>query len=384
MPEDRSTLLTTEIDAALTATSSSRLLNGKNKVNHLGNVDTPTLNIMRGVGKANATPVRGAYKAHLAGKRGGKLQGVSGRDIHIFESRDTLFDIEFSVGRVHLGDEWVHQQIEDAGLPIDYTEVYQTKVDISKPGWWSKGAESLEVLVNLAEVKLEALELNFVQELNKAFWRANASDPKFWPGVDSALSWSSNSVGPIGNRQRTNPDLRHKLYPSINGADIELTFDKMRRAANKRCRDGTRVDMWTVGEDVIDAIKERMFTGSNAVGTIRLTRDYDQARGEAQARAQKLSIGLPDDAFYLTGVGMIMPEPVFEDLQLEDAAAISWQKRIAGFNSSHIRFIPTKSKDGAKRIHATPYNQLVTRISCYGEYALVLDRVDCHVMGYLA
>lgn len=383
MPSDRSSLSTAEIDAALTATASSRLMNGKNQVNFLGNVKTPTLNMFRAKGQSNHTPVRGAYKCHLSGQRGQKLQSVSGRDIHTFRSIDTLFDIEFSVGRVHLGDEWVHQQIEEAGLSIDYSTVYTTQIDINKPGWWSKGSDTFETLVNLADQKLKALEINYVQELNKLFWLSNIADAKLWQGVDANVSVASNTTGPVGNKNRVNPLLRHQLLPITNTADIELRLDDLRYLCNKRIADGSKVDLIPVGRTFYNAVKERMIQGSNAVSSPRLVRNLDNATSEAQANAQKLGIGFPDDSIYMAGVGMMYVEPVFEDLDREFAPAIAWEKRAFNFNTSHIMFKPTAKKDGQKKIHATPYNQLVTRISVYGEYALMMDWFDCHGATYI-
>jgi len=380
---DRATLTTSEIDAMMTATSTARMLNGKNKINYLGNVKTMTLNAMRNNGRTNATPVRGAYKCMLSGKRGGKLQSVSGRDIHTFESRETLFDIEYSVGRVHLGDEWVHQQLEEAGIEIDYTDAYQTKVDITKGGWWKKGTDSFETLVNLAEIKLEALELNYVQELNKMFWRSNISDDKLWPGIDSALSRASNTSGPIGNKDHSDPNLRHQLIPSVAAADIEKSLSDLRRRCNKRTNDGSAVNFAVCGETFYDTVVERLFSGSTTITNPRLTRNIENAKSEAQAISQRMGLTFPDDAIYITNVGLLMIEPVFEDLDKEDSPAIPWQKSCFFWNLDHIQFKPSKKKDGARRIHATPYNQNVTRISSYGEYALCLDQVDCHGALYL-
>lgn len=380
---DRSTITTAEVDAMLTATSTSRLANGKNKVINLGNVNTPTLNTYRAQGGAKSTPVRGAYKCHLSSPRGKKLQGISGRDIHRFDSVDTLFDIEFSVGRVHLGDEWVHQQLSEAGIEIDRV-TQEAPIDVNKAGWWNKGSDAFEVLVNLADQKLTAIDLNYAQELNKDFWRSNVADAKKWPGMDAALPVSSNTAGSIGNRSRTNKLLRHQLATSTAHLDLESVWSDQRRACNKRTQDGTKVNMITCGETVYKVIVERMFSGSTAITAPRLTRNIDNARSDAQAMGQKLGIGFPDDAIYMAGVGLIMIEPVFEDLDAEDAPAIPWQKRWFMTNSDHIAFKPTKNKDGHKRVHATPYNQDVTRISAYGEYALVLDKIDCHGCGYIA
>ncbi|MFW6340822.1 MAG: hypothetical protein ACOC0Q_08140 [Wenzhouxiangella sp.] len=378
---DHSSMTTAEVDAVLTATNTSRLINGKNKVAHLGNVKTPSLNRSRKMQQRIASPVRGGYKCFMSGQRGQKMQSISGRDIHTFKSVDTLFDLEYKVGRVHLGDEWVHQQLEEAGISIDYTQAYQT-VDVSTRGWWKHGDNAFEVAVNLADQKLQALELNYVQELNKLFWRDNATDPKLWPGVDSLLPRSGNTSGPVGNRTRANPLLRHQLEAIGNIDDAELVLSQLRRKCNKRIHDGTTVDFLPVGEALYDAIVAKIFSGKNgAVGTT-LVRNIDNARSEAQAMAQRIGIGIPDDAIYLAGVGLLMIEPVFEELDAEDNPAITWQKSGFFINSNHFQFIPTKKKDGHKKVHPTPYNQLVTRISCYGEYALVADQLDCHGVTY--
>lgn len=381
MPADRSTLTASEVDAVLTVTSQSRNYNGKNKVSALGRINTPTLNMMRGASKARSTPVRGAYKAQLKGLRGGRLQTWSGRDVLTFASADTLFDIEYAIGRVHLGDEWVHQQLEEAGCQIDYEKAVRGQVNLAEiaPDTW-------EVIVNLAQEKFDDAEVNYVLELNKMFWRSNISDAKAFPGLDSMISRTSNSTGPIGNRTRANPLLRHQLMTAVNTNDIELKLNQLVRAANKRCRDGTRLNFAVCGETFYDAIVEKMFSGSNAITAANKTtvRNLDQARGEAQAMGQKLGIGFPDDAIYIAGVGMLMIEPVFEELDREDAPAALWQKSCILLNMDHITFKPTKGKDGAKIIHPTPYNQRLTRMSLHGEYALVADQLDCHAAMVLA
>jgi hypothetical protein len=386
MPFDRSSITTAEIDAMLTATAASRLMNGKNKVAFTGNVRTPTLNMMRGASKSNATPVRGAYRCHFSPPRGQRMQAISGRDIHTFRSVDTLFDVDFGVGRVHLGDEWIHQQIEEAGVELDHEEASVTivgKIDVTKGGWWTKGADKFEVLVSLADTKLQALELNYVQELNKLFWRSNITDQKLWQGFDAVFPRSSNTTGPVGNKNRSNPTLRHQLLPIANTADMELKVDDLRFLCNKRIGDGSMVNLVPVGRSFYNAVKERMVTGSSAVTAPRLFRNYDNARQEAETAKQKLGFGFPDDSIYLAGVGLMYVEPCWEDLDREDAPAILWEKSAALINTDHVSFRPTKNRDGLKKIHATPYNQWVTRISLYGEYAFMADWLDCHGVTYI-
>jgi hypothetical protein len=167
-----------------------------------------------------------------------------------------------------------------------------------------------------------------------------------------------------------------------NTADIELKLDDLRFYQNKRVNDGSSANYNVCGRSFYNSVKERMFSGSNAVSTPRLLRNYENARSEAQNMAQKLGVGFPDDAIYVAGVGILTTEPVFEDLDREDAPAILWEKSYFSFNLDHFAFKATKNKDGMKKIHATPYNQWVTRISCYGEYAAMADWLDCHGVSY--
>lgn len=380
---DHSTVTSAEVDAVLTATASSRLIKGKQKVAELGNPATPTLNMLLAKSKANVIPVRGGWKALMQSPRGGRLQGVSGRDVHRFQSKDTMFDVTYDGGSVHLGDEWVHQILKEAGIRIDHSQATRAQViDVSKRGWWTKGAETYEVLVNLADQKLSAFTSNYKTELAKDFWRANTSDAKKWAGVDALLSVSSNTTGAVGNRDRTNQYLRHVLKASVAMADLEKTFRQARREAMRYVRDGSRLNMCVVGENVYDAVVETVFEGGSVVTTPRSTRNLDQAQGMAQAQADKLGIAFPDDAVYIAGVGLMMIEPTFKELQDEDNETISWNDRFYMFNLSHLRFCAPLH--GKIIVWPCPYNQRVTRISEEGDYGLCATRLDCHVAGYIS
>lgn len=374
MASDRSSLTTAEVDTILTTTVSSRLYRGKNNVTALGRINTPTLNMMRGQSKGRTTPVRGGYKAQVKGPGGRKLQTWSGRDLLTFQGVDTIMDLEYFVGRVHLGDEWVHQQLEEAGVDVDYTKTAKGGAvpQVTSDAW--------EVLTNLAEEKLDDGENDYVQELNKMLWRASASDAKAFPGIDGLLPVTSNATGTIGGKSRSNPLLRHQLMTSVDVDDLELKLNQLVRACNKRTRDGSKLNFAVCGENLYDAIIEKMFSGSNATSSPV----FDRQRMEEKARTigDKLSIGFPDDAIYVVGIGLLMIEPTFEDLDKEDAPATAWSKRLYALNLSHIAFKPTKNKDGAVIVHPTPHNQRITNISYHGEYALCADKLDCH--GVLA
>lgn len=366
MATDRSTLRASEISTLLLATASSRLYKGKNRVLAMDRISTPTLNRLRSnKAGASTTPIQGGYKCHVKGERGGSLQAWSGRDILTFHSFETMFDLEYFVGYVHMGDEWVHQLLKEAGIQVDY--------DTSNGKIPKMASDTWEVLINIAQEKLEDLENNYVMELNKAIWRSNSGNAKMFTGIDGLLPVTSNSTGTIGGKSRSNPLLRHQLATAVSNANIETTIDSVKRAANKRnAADGSKIDMAVCGEDAYDVVTTVLFTGTSA------KYDRNLAADQAAQWGSKLGIGVPDDAIMIPGVGPLMIEPVFETLDAEDAPATAWQKRIYLLNSRHIGFKPTKGQDGKLTPHPTPYNQRVTRLSMYGEYAFVIDKPNSH------
>jgi hypothetical protein len=372
---DRSTLSGAEIGAILTATSEERRYKGRNRVTKVGVDDTPTLDLLRSRKGFMATPIRGGYKATLSGLRGKKLTTISGRDILTFDSVDTLFDVTFSTGMVHLGDEWVHQQLREAGITIDYKS---TKVDLP-----SIADSTWEVLINLAEVKSEAFEDNFRLELAKMVYRSNVADPKAFQGIDAIINRSTNSTGTVGNKNRSNAYLRHQLSTGIASADIELELSRLARACRKRNGERTgagKTRLNVCGEAIYDAIVTRMFSGSTGVtrANVTTTRNLEQAKSAAQAAGQKMGIGFPDNAIEVAGLGIVMIEPLFEKLDLEDQPSVLWQRSFLTIDPDHLQLLATKGLDGVMRVHPMPSNQLVTRASMLGEYSVVADKFDCH------
>jgi hypothetical protein len=104
---DTSTLTTAEIDAVLRATCAPSMLkkDPSKRVAYVGNVATPTLNAFMKKGKVNGVPLQGTFRAFLSTPRNGSFQPVSGRDIHNFQSIETLEDVDYRYGEAHMGDE---------------------------------------------------------------------------------------------------------------------------------------------------------------------------------------------------------------------------------------------------------------------------------------
>jgi hypothetical protein len=375
---DTSTLSVAELEAAILSTSSERLAKGRDQVAYVGNVATPTLNQMTKHGGVDAVPVRGGYRVHLAGPSNQEAQPVSGRDIHQFVSVDTLMEINYKVGAFHMGIEIPLQELELAGIYVDMKKAYKGELDPSKRGFWrqtGKSAELFERIVNLMEVKLRVFEEDFRTQLNKKMWLANASQAKLWQGLSGIIDPTVTTSGKIGDANRAaSVYLRHHLETAVAVANLETKISQLRRKCNKRCRDGSRVDTIVCGENVYDIIFQKLVTGTSS-----LTKVFDRtmAADKAQAIAGKLAIGYPDDAIYVEGVGTIMIEPVFEDL--EDETAATWDDYLFMYNSKHLAFKLTLGRDGnTTTVHPVPHNQRVLRLGKYVEAAAVASRADVH------
>jgi hypothetical protein len=358
---DRSTLTTAEIDAVFKATVKERLKNGKNKIIALDRYNTPTLNWLRKNAKTTR-PVRGDYVVQVEGERAKTLQTWSGTDFLNYESADTVFELTFGAGKVHLGDKLVHDQLEQAGLDVDYSAAAKGKLRAELP------SDVEEVVYDLAKKKLDALENNYLVELNKMVWRDNSSDPKAWPGIDALIPVTGSTVGLVGGKPRTDPLLQHVVKASVAAADLESEIDDLVYQVNKKNgQDGSRADFAVCGRAFIKTLKA-VFMG-NATLAQKMTRNVDL--GEMQKR---IGIGLPDDAMYIEGLGVLVPDPVFEELDAADNPAIPWTKRLYVFNSTHFQMQITRGMDGLQVVKPTPYNQQITYVSIYGQYAIVDEK----------
>lgn len=371
MATDRTSLTSGEIAQILTVTASERRVDGRSRVLALDRQATPTLNMMRKAKGSKARAIQGGFKTTVKSERPGTLQFYSGRDILTYDSFETMFDLSFSLGYAHMGDEWVHQILKEAGVDIMAGTENTSLPKIATSTW--------EVVINLAEEKSEDLENNFHQALNLAFWRSNSSDAKAFTGVDGLFPVTSSSTGTIGGKSRSEPLLRHQLSTSLTIDNIELKLSQAVRACNKsNGMDNSRVGYAACGEQFYDKLKDLYLGTSTRSGKIDRTWMAEQVA----RMAEKIGVGIPDDTMWIPGVGLLVLEPCFERLDTLDAPATAWSKRCYLFNLDHIAFKADPNNDGKLVVYPNQYNQLVTRVSVQGDYTFTVDKPNA--FGVLA
>jgi len=346
---DTTTLTTAEIDAITTATIDN---NREAGVQPLERTATPSLNYFNKI-KRMAAPVQGGYKVNVKGNRNKSRQSWSGRDRLRYQSSDTLATLQFGAGRAHDGEEMVHDQLELAGVAVDYSQAARGQ---ARP-WGQLPRAGRMAVTNLAKEKLDDLRYNWLIEEAKDLWRANSSDAKMWSGLDALFPASTTMSGTIGGKSRSIEALQHNVSLSVAAASLELEIEKMIRNCTKR-NGGQASDMVVfAGFDFIDDLKGQ-FRGS-------FTRFHD-----LPDMVKRYAIGIPDDAFILPNGTLIIAEPMFELLQEEELATVSWLKRAYFFQGRFLRYWTTPGQDGTEVVKPTPYDRQITYLSKYAQRAI--------------
>ncbi len=362
---DRSSLSLSEITEVLTLARDSSIVNKGDEVILLEATNTPTFNYYK-KNIRDGLPTRGEYKAIVSGKRNGQLQVYSGRDLLAFTGYDTSFELTYGLGADHLGDECTAQQFEESGVSIAWEESTSKGQQPSRIDPKAKAAA-----VNFAKKRYAEFAENYHQENNFLFWQSNAVlGPKSWPGIDSMCSATSNSSGVVGGKSQGNPLLRHQLITGVTIDTLELNVTRMMLLLKDAGQSAGAVKyICGCGNDVFLMLADLYLGTSLRAGKI----DRMMASERAAAMGEKWGIGLDDDSFVIPGVGMIVREQSFAQIDIrEPSAPVAWRKKMF--------FLPTKSLYLAGPRHATmiahpmPHNQEVLKMSLKGKKCLVNER----------
>ncbi len=351
MASGTTSLTTEELDVLTQAVLSKKI--AERGANALDQIGCPSVDFLMGKAKEMGTPTNDGFRFYVHGRRGQRIQWWDGADILTFENRHTLTDMQFDVGRGHMGYEILYQFLERAGIRIDY-----------KKGIREKGAApaaTLEVAMNVLKLHLDQVIYDWKIDYARRVWRANSDQAKCFAGADSLLSASTNSTGTIGGRNRSNPLFRHQLVTGISKSNFMLKFFQGVRAANRKAQKG-KINYYACGDAMYDILVDLLSGTDTVAGKV----DYKQAHDKALAQGEKYNVALPQDCFMYDGA-MIVNEPLFEELDVEEpSASPTWGKRLYGLNTNHFGVVPVMDMD--KVSHGMPYNQRLERWSLHGEY----------------
>lgn len=363
MPVDSTALTQEEIDFLAQATLSRRIANGGD-VQPLDRIESGTLKFLLKKAKDQGPPVQGGYRFYVKGNRGQKIQWWQGADILTFESKQTLNDLRFDVGKGHMGYELLYDLIERNGIRVDYNRgIREGKSD----------RKVLEKVVNIIDQTIEDVQYNWMQELRKHIFKSNVDQPRCFTGIDGLFPATSNSTGTIGTRPRSNPLFRHTLTTSVSVDTMMKSFFTQVRAQHRRSQ-GSKIDWIACGDTFYNTLVDLFTAAAGAggmTGTVAGKFDYRAAQEYAMKKGEKYGVSLPQDCFAYEDI-VIVNDPVFEELDIENpTASPAWGKRAYFLNTSHMGIISVVNEMVVP--HPMPYNQRLERVSYHGEYTMWCD-----------
>ncbi len=367
-----STSLTQEEVDYLTNSVLSRRIANRGKVEALDRLESPTMDYLMGRTKELGPPVNDGYRFYVKGKRGQRIQWWDGADLLTFENRHTITDMQFDVGRGHMGFELLYQFIEKHGIKIDY------KKGIREGG--AGDSSTLEVVVKVIEDHLDSVMDDWKTDMRKRFWRANTDQAKCFAGVDALFPASGNTTSTIGGRPRSNPLFRHQLVTGITKSNFMLSFFKVVKEANIRAASSKgKLEIFACGDYIYELLVD-LFSGTD---TVAGKFDYRATRDLAMKKGEKYNVALPQDCFMYENA-MFYLEPCFRrELDIEEPAASPlWEKRMYGFNPQHFGILPVIDQEMVA--HGMPYNQRLERTSIHGEYVEWCNKPNTQIVGVAA
>lgn len=322
-------------------------------VNQIDQIGCPSVDFIMGKSKELGAPVNDGYRFFVSGRRGQRIQWWDGADLLTFENRHTIADMQFDVGRGHMGYELLYQFLEKHSIRIDYSKGIREKG--AAPG------KVLEVAAKVIEHHLDSVMYDWKIDFARRVWRANTDVAKCFAGVDALFPGSTNSTGTIGGRSRSNPMFRHQLVTGLSKSNFMKNFFDLVKLAGRKAQKG-KINYWACGDDIWGILVD-LFSGTD---TVAGKFDYRSTRDKAMAMGEKYNVALPQNCFMYEGA-MIVNDPLFAELDAEEpSASPTWGKKIVGFNTNHFGIVPVM--DMEKVSHGMPYNQRLERWSLHGEY----------------
>lgn len=345
-----------ELQYLANVTLSGKILND-GKVTKLDRTDSPVYNMIMARAQKSSQPAKGEFRVHVSGNRGQKITWWDGRDILPFDSAETTMQMNYRVGRGHMGVEFLLDLMARCGVDVDYS----TGI---RPGGGGARRRAVETAVRVIEDHFDDIRYNWSDEFRKHVWNDNAATPKAFTGIRGLLPPTTTYTGLVGGLPRSNPLLQHNVITGVDINNVQLSFYQMIKRCNRRARG--KIDVVAAGDNFYEMMIDLFFGTSTRVGKM----DYRAAQDKAFRMGEKMSVGLPQNAFVTPEGVMIVNDPTFEELQDEYAPAVSWSDLCWFFNLRYLRYIPVLSQVVN---HGTPYNQKVSRTSYHGEGAVVLE-----------
>jgi hypothetical protein len=332
-----------------------------------------------------SAPVIGATAAGINGPTV-KYQLTSDLDIQGFERRDVLsfsespieLETTFAWKNVHMGQEFVHEDVEAAtGIVVLPNQARSKRIG-------KMDSESAaQVLVDYWMAKLEAMDDKFDIAMDYTLLADNSANPKLPQGLDAFMSVPAATglvtTGNLGTKLRSSSTvLQHYAEIGLTygaAGTLRAGLTRARRQANLNLRGMDKgqggIDFIMAGSGAIDRYVS--FCTSNNIQFTTTLADKNRMA----------DIGIPDTGISFEGIP-IVHNPTFETLDSLLAPASPWTRRMYMLNSATWRMAYAPGK---KKIMSFPNDDAstrITKISLDSKCVLVPEAINANALVTLA
>lgn len=293
------------------------------------------------------------------------IQGFERRDVLAFSEAPIELETQFPWSNVHLGQEFVHDDIEmQTGIVIVPNAARGQRI-----GKVDSESQAL-VLVDYWSAKLEAQDDKFDIALDITLLSDNSANPKLPQGLDAYMPIPAASglvtTGTIGGKTRAgNPVLQHYAEVGLTygaGGTLGAGLTRARRQANLSLRG---MDM---GQGGVDFIMMGAGAIDRYVSFAKANNIYYQTTLGDKSRT--VDIGFPDTGLTFEGLP-IVHNPTFETLDALLAPASPWTRRAYMLNSKTWQMSYAPGKKKLLSFPADPSDLRVTRVSLDSKLVLI-------------
>ena len=306
------------------------------------------------------------------------IQGFERRDVLAFSEAPIEMDTVFPWSNVHMGQEFVHEDVEAAtGITIIPNQARSRKI-----GKVDSESAAL-ILVDYWMAKLEAQDDKFDIALDFTLLADNSANPKLPQGLDAYMTVPAATglvtTGSLGTKTRASSTvLQHYAEVGLTygaAGTLRAGLTRARRQANLNLRG---MDMGQGGVDFIMA-------GAGAIDRYvsYATLNNIQVTTSLSDKKRMADIGLPDTGLSFEGIPIIH-NPTFEALDAALAPASPWTRRMYLLNSKTWQMSYAPGKKKVMSFPQDPSDMRITRVSLDSKLVLIPKAINANSVITLA
>lgn len=280
------------------------------------------------------------------------MQTWNNRDRLGFQEFRTGFDLVFTGTQLHMGMEFVHQELKDAG----YTIIPNGPRSQNFAGKMSK-VEALRIFDTLKE-KMESAYDRWDVLIDQKFLH-NVSGNSAEPTALTDLISKTPTVGTFGGRDRSDEQMQNPVDLASTSATFERDMNTLFRKVMlyNRGFKGAGVDVIMAAGGWIDRYSSALKDSSN-----------NFTMNTNIKNPGPVDIGIPDTQWSFHGVPVVYNPTM--DLMSQLTGDATWERRAYLLNSKTWTWGCGEKEDKLVTFPLDPHDQRITRGSIDGRYSL--------------